>query len=257
MRKSTRKVIKTAQSQQVEPELEEDELAATDNKDIYVNEEEERAFMRREEEEESEEDNDEEEIDKEQGDEEEEEEGSDNEEPKIVPVMPQKRKTGKDMNKSASRSFHVIYSPHIFSKSSSEHVNRHEPDEVAVMHKITYNLAIFSVAELAKPQAHREPAARFLVLPSDLEWLDIHAHLKIKAGDVLFPGQATINDDAYEITFCIARHIPNPLPLSCVGDYKHLVENALRQQQPTVKIMIKVIARPQVRLQVCIYPPSN
>ena len=196
-------------------------------------------------------------ITKEQGDEEEEEEGSDNEEPEIVPVVPQKRKTGKDTNKSASRSFHVIYSPHIFSKSSSERVNRHEPDEVAVMRKITYNLAIFSVAELAKPQARREPAARFLVLPSDLEWLDIHAHLKIKAGDVLFPGQAAINDDAYEITFCIARHIPNPLPLSCVGDYKHLVKNALHQQQPTVKIMIKAIARPQVRLQVCIYPPSN
>jgi len=257
MRKSTRKVVKTAKSQQVEPELEEDELAATDNKDIYVNEEEERAFMRREEEEESEKDNDEEEIDKEQGDEEEEEEGSDNEEPEIIPVVPQKRKMGKDTNKSASRSFHAIYSPPIFSKSFSERVNRHESDEVEVMRKITYNLAIFSVAELAKPQACHEPVAQFLVLPSDLEWLDIHAHLKIKAGNVLFPGQAAIDDDAYEITFCIARHIPNPLPLSCVGDYKHLVENALRQQQPTVKIIIKAIACPQVQLQVCIYPPSN
>ena len=129
MRKSTRKVVKTAKSQQVEPELEEDELAtpaATDNEDIYINEEEERDFMRREEEEESKEDNYEDEIDKEQGDEEEEEEGSDNDEPEIVPVMPQKRKMGKDTNKSASRSFHAIYSPPVFSKSSSECVNRHE-----------------------------------------------------------------------------------------------------------------------------------
>ena len=60
--------------------------------------------------------------------------------------------------------------------------------------KITYNLAIFSVAELAKPQARREPVARFVVLPSDVDWLDVHAHLKIKAGDVLFPGQAAIHD---------------------------------------------------------------
>ena len=145
----------------------------------------------------------------------------------------------------------------MLSKSSSEHVNRREPEEVVEARKITYNLALFSVAELAKPQARREPVARFLVLPSDLEWLDIHAQLKIKGGDVLFPGQAAIPDDAYEITFCIARHVSNPLPLSCSADYKHLVENALRQQQPTVKIMIKAIARPEVRLQSCIYFPSN
>lgn len=123
--------------------------------------------------------------------------------------------------------------------------------------KITYNLAIFSVAELVKPQARHEPVARFLVLPSVLEWLNVHAHLKIKTGDVLFPGQVAIDDNAYEITLCIARHIPNLLPLSCVGDYKHLVENALRQQQPMVKIIVKVIANPLVRLQFCIYIPSD
>jgi hypothetical protein len=72
------------------------------------------------------------------------------------------------------------------------------------MRKITYNLAIFSVAKLAKPQVCREAVARFVVLPSNLEWLDIHAHLKIKAGNVLFPGQAAIDDNAYETTFCIA-----------------------------------------------------
>jgi hypothetical protein len=122
--------------------------------------------------------------------------------------------------------------------------------------KITYNLTIFSITELAKPQARCEPAARFLVLPSDLEWLVIHVRLKIKAADILFPGQVTIHDDAYQITFCIARHIPNPLPLSCIADYNHLVENALCQQQLMVKIIIKAIARPQVQHQfyIHIYP---
>jgi hypothetical protein len=134
----------------------------------------------------------------------------------------------------------------MLSKSSSEHANRRELEEAVETRKITYNIAIFSRAELAKPQARREPAARFLVLPSNLEWLDIHAQLKIKAGDVLHPGQAVIADNAYEMTFCIARHISNPLPLSCVADYKHLVENALRQQQPTVKVIIKATAHPQV-----------
>jgi hypothetical protein len=134
----------------------------------------------------------------------------------------------------------------MLSKSSSEHANRRELEEAVETRKITYNIAIFSRAELAKPQARREPAARFLVLPSNLEWLDIHAQLKIKASDVLHPGQAVIADNAYEMTFCIARHISNPLPLSCVADYKHLVENALRQQQPTVKVIIKATAHPQV-----------
>jgi len=134
----------------------------------------------------------------------------------------------------------------MLSKSSSERANRRELEEAVETCKITYNIAIFSRAELAKLQAHREPAARFLVLPSNLEWLDIHAQLKIKAGDVLHPGQAVIADNAYEMTFCIARHVSNLLPLSCVGDYKHLVENALCQQQPTVKVIIKATAHPQV-----------
>jgi len=140
---------------------------------------------------------------------------------------------------------------------SSERVNRRELEEVEEARKITYNLAIFSLAELVKPQARREPVARFFVLASDLEWLDIHAQLKIKAGDVLYPGQAAIADNAYEMTFSIARHVSNPLPLSCIADYKHLVENALRQQQPTVKVIIKATAHPQVWLQFCIYAPSN
>jgi len=122
------------------------------------------------------------------------------------------------------------------------------------MRKITYNLVIFSLAELAKPQARCEPVARFLVLLSNLEWLDVHAHLKIKACDALFPGQVIVGDDAYEITFCIPRHVPNPLPLSAIADYEHLVETALCQQQPTVKIIIKAIAlQAQVQFHLHIY----
>jgi hypothetical protein len=136
---------------------------------------------------------------------------------------------------------------------SSEHVHRGELEEDVETRKITYNLAIFSLAELAKPQARREPVARFFVLLSNLEWPDIYAQLKIKAGDVLYIGQASIADDAYDMTFCIARHVSNPLPLSCVADYKYLVENALRQQQPTVKVIIKATAHPQVHLKSSAY----
>ena len=59
----------------------------------------------------------------------------------------------------------------MLSKSSSEHVNRCELEEEAVeTRKITYNIAIFSQAELVKPQARHEPAAQFFVLPRNLEW---------------------------------------------------------------------------------------
>ncbi|KIK06256.1 hypothetical protein K443DRAFT_89994, partial [Laccaria amethystina LaAM-08-1] len=69
--------------------------------------------------------------------------------------------------------------------------------------------------------------------------------LKIKAGNVLCPGQAVIADNTYEMTFSIAHHVTNPLPLSCVADYQHLVENVLCQQQPMVKVIIKATAHPQ------------
>jgi len=266
MHKSTHKTQKNSKSLHTEPDMDEDELPPTkqgtpapDDDNIYVNDNKERTFMLREEEEES--DRDGEEIDKDQRDNEQEEEANDSssgsDKPETVEVVPQKRKKGKDTKKSASKSYLLFLPLWYVVRSSSEWVNRHQSEEVTMTCKITYNLAIFSVAKLAKPQVQCEPAARFVVLPSDLEWLDVHTHLKIKADNVLFPDQAAINDNAYETTFCIAWHIPNPLPLSCIGDYKHLVENALCQQQPTVKIIIKEIARPQVQFQVCIYPPSN
>jgi hypothetical protein len=254
MRKSTRRVLKTARAQQAEPELEDEDHApaktpAYDAEDIYVNDEEEATFKRREEEEESEGDYEEDEAVGDHGDEEEEQPEQDEDEledePETVQVVPQKRKNGKDTNKPTSKLFRAIR-VHFSSKLSSERVNRRELEEVVLVEtrKITYNITIFSLAELAKPQARREPAARFLVLPSNLEWPDIHAQLKIKAGDVLYAGQAAIADNAYEMTFCIACYVSNPLPLSCIADYNHLVENALRQQQPTVKVIIK--ATPQV-----------
>jgi hypothetical protein len=122
MRKSTRTVSKTARAQQAEPELEEEDPAmatvkvtsANKAEDIYIHEEEEAAFIRREEEEESDEDGEEEEADEDHRDKEgeqdaEEDEDEDNK-PELVPVIPQKRKKGKDTKKPASKPFHSVYS---------------------------------------------------------------------------------------------------------------------------------------------------
>jgi len=223
-RKSTCKVQKTARSQQTEVESEEDLPLAEaapptlpdDDNDFYVNDDEEARIIRREEEEESKEEEEEKDDEKDEDNDSVKDENKDNEEeePEIILVVPQKRKKGKDPKNSSSKIFFTL-SPHLtFSKSFSECVNRHELKEVEEICKITYNLAIFSVAKLAKPQAHREPTAHFLVLSYDLEWLDLHAWLKIKACNVLFPRQVAIDNSTYEITFCIPRHVPNPLPLT-------------------------------------------
>ena len=60
---------------------------------------------------------------------------------------------------------------------------------------------------------------------------------------MLFPNQAAVNDEAFEIEFSIARQVPTPLPLLSENDYKHLVRNALKvKANPAVKIMIKEVA---------------
>ncbi|KIJ96459.1 hypothetical protein K443DRAFT_10610 [Laccaria amethystina LaAM-08-1] len=143
MHKSTHTILKTARAQQVQPESEEEDPAtaavrvtsANDTEDIYVDEEEEAALMGREEEEESDEDGEEEEVDKNHGDkgeQDDEEDGDEDNKPEIAQVLPQKRKQGKD------------------AKKPTKHVNRHELEEAVETHKITYNIAIFSWAELAR-----------------------------------------------------------------------------------------------------------
>jgi hypothetical protein len=144
---------------------------------------------------------------------------------------------------------HDIFKVYISSLTtflSSEKANRAKtPDEEEeiVIPKITYTITVFSLAELSKPVARRQPKARFVVLASDLEWPDVRAQLKIKAVDVLFPQQAAINDAAFEIEFSITRQVPTPLPLLSENDYKYLVQNALKlKANPAVKITIKEVA---------------
>ena len=130
---------------------------------------------------------------------------------------------------------------------SSEKANRartpEEAEEEVVAPKITYTMTIFPLAELSKPQARRQPKARFVVLASNLEWPDVQAQLKIKAIDVLFPQHAAVDDAAFEVEFSIARQVPTPLPLLSENDYKYLVQNALKlKANPAVKITIKEVA---------------
>ena len=114
------------------------------------------------------------------------------------------------------------------------------PAPIADAPKITYNLTILSLDQAQKASRSHETVARFVVLPSDLEWEDVYTRLKIKICDVLFPGQAEVLDNAFEMLFSIPRHVPAPLPLQTEDDYNHLVKNVLKvRKDPLTKISVK------------------
>lgn len=113
------------------------------------------------------------------------------------------------------------------------------PEEPVVVPEITYNLSILSLEQLQKSIRSREAAAHFVCLSSDLTWDDVFGKLKVKICDVLFPGQAVVDADAFDILFSIPRFVPAPLPLVTEEDYRHLLRNVLKlRNNPAVKITV-------------------
>jgi len=104
--------------------------------------------------------------------------------------------------------------------------------------KISYTISTFSLEELKKPVTHRKPRSRLIDLSSDLEWVDVKAHLKIVICDQLFPQEAVVEDNCYEMTWCIPHIVTNALSLYTVADYQQLVKNALKGKEPGVKILV-------------------
>lgn len=105
--------------------------------------------------------------------------------------------------------------------------------------KVTYNISIFSVEELKKPIARREPKGCFVVSASNITWPDLHAQLKIQFCDALHPTQAFIADNSFEITYTISRLVPHPLPLATAKDYAHLLTNVAKMKSPATKVIMK------------------
>jgi len=80
-----------------------------------------------------------------------------------------------------------------------------------------------------------------LIVSGDMEWIDVYAMLKIKAVDILFPGQDIVHNDALEVTFTIPRIVKVPLPLSSASDYDYLIKNAVGMKTPAANIFIKQV----------------
>ena len=56
--------------------------------------------------------------------------------------------------------------------------------------------------------------------------------------DQLFPREAVVEDDRYEMTWCIPRIVTNALSLHTVADYRQLVKKALKAKEPGAKILV-------------------
>lgn len=124
--------------------------------------------------------------------------------------------------------------------SSVEEEMSDTPMPIVDAPKIIYNLTILSLDQAQKASRSRETVARFVVLASDLEWEDVYTRLKIKICDVLFPGQAEVPNNAFEMLFSIPQCVPAPLSLQTEDDYNHLIKNVLKVcNDPSTKISVK------------------
>lgn len=85
--------------------------------------------------------------------------------------------------------------------------------------KILYMVTALSLEELKKPTTCHKPKSHLIELSSSLEWLDLHGYLKIVICDLLFPQQPVIEDDRFEITWCIPHVIPQALFFISAADY--------------------------------------
>jgi hypothetical protein len=143
-----------------------------------------------------------------------------------------------------------VFAPNLSTEKKSVDLIPHEEEEELeeeeevvpeIIPKIDYRVLIFSLEELAKAASRREPKARMIMLPRNMEWIDVYARLKIKAVDVLFPHQDVVDDNALEMAFTIPRLVKVPLPLSSADDYNYLIKNVATMKTPAVQIIVKQV----------------
>jgi hypothetical protein len=68
--------------------------------------------------------------------------------------------------------------------------------------------------------------------------VDVKAHLKITICNQLFLQDAVVEDDYFEMTWCIPCIVTNALSLHTVANYQQLVKKALKAKEPGVKILV-------------------
>ena len=109
--------------------------------------------------------------------------------------------------------------------------------------KISYTISIFSLEELKKSVTRCKPKSHLIEISSDMDWVDVKAQLKIAICDLLFPQQVVVDDDCYDMTWCIPRVVTYTLSLHTEADYQHLMKKALKCKEPGVKILVDEVAK--------------
>jgi hypothetical protein len=129
---------------------------------------------------------------------------------------------------------------HDTNDADEEHVQQQIP-------KLSYMITMFSLEELKKPSTRRKAKSRLIELSSALEWIDMCGMVKRAVCDLLFPEQAVVDDDRYEMTWCIPRVVPQALSLASTADYDLLIKKVLKMKDPNGKILVDEKAGNTVR----------
>ena len=76
-----------------------------------------------------------------------------------------------------------------------------------------------------------------------MDWIDVKAQLKIAICDLHFLQQVAVDDDCYNMTWCIPCVVTDTLSLHTEPDYQHLMKKALKCKEPGVKILVDEVAK--------------
>lgn len=86
-----------------------------------------------------------------------------------------------------------------------------------------------------------------------MPWEDVNARFKIAICDLLFPSQAVVEDDSYEMMWRIPRVVANPFVLKSQANYDQLLKKAMNLKEPNATIIVEERLK-QIRVSLSMIP---
>ena len=109
--------------------------------------------------------------------------------------------------------------------------------------KISYQIAVFSHAEMKKAQSRQKPVSTSLELQSDLPWINFQDQLLIQIIDLLQLSDLLPNIHDFKIECLVPWQITMFLQLCAEKDYKFMIDKALiAKTNKSAKIQIEETA---------------
>lgn len=118
--------------------------------------------------------------------------------------------------------------------------------------KIGYILSIYSSAQMKLAKSKHEAVGRSLELESKEPWSTVSVQILVQIDDALSITNFDINN--YKISYTIPHHVSQPLPLTSVTSYAHLIANTTKGKTPTLSAKLTVIQKAtQVHKQIYLW----